>query len=702
MSKKTVYLQDRKGEALVPYEEGNPAWQSNSKVGTRDRVLHKKASFTWKYKNKEHGLSAKDLKESVIKGYRGMFNRTIGGPNPERDEKQNGSDVLKIRIISKKASEGALKNNQWVRYVKMAQQCWSIRFDVDKGYPAIISDRIIQMMYHASEYESDNIGAPENDAVQLQIEPKYYPFINFTDVERYVQEHAPEGQSFNYTKIVRDKKTGKPDVQVWNPFDTIDGRESGLLTLARNNYAGFVRRNKDKIFPDFEWNTYARPEILLDPKLVGPPPEKKKTAKTPSQATVTKKSQATSKVKETSLPPRNLPRSAKVKANEKIISTEAKKPRAPLRKQKQSVPEPQLNIVVDVEDDDINEQVVEPKEIPSFQLVNVNNIPYASQVAIQENLENILSLVEKTDLQKTTINKTHYGNEIKFKLSQRYKNLNSFFSGMMGKIPNTFMAMDLFRVYPYHNSKLMSDTKFLWLNNFIIDIFANYLYIHSRGVTPTLGPVGFETLHQLATRQPRGQKNMATVDEIRSIVLDFLKEQLLVVPHSGNHWICLQFELQPKEVQKKLVGVLKCKVYDSFGRSSEDVERYITTACEKMMDIVNWIANGEETEFDGFTYAWTPNAWSKQKDGYNCGIFACRFLQILSVPHPDILTDNELELQTQKQIKEFRLQMANSIANYSQFSDSALDPEFVTDNLKSSMKRKSEGENGITNKKQRK
>lgn len=186
------------------YMEGNPSWQSNSKVGSRRRVIDGKATYTWKYRNTTGGLEKKDLKKEVISGYRGKYNRKDKGPNMEFPGR-NGPGIVKRRIKSKTASSGALLRNEWVKFVKDAQASWFSKYSITKTYPCVLSDPITQLMYNAQDF-TNNIKTPN------PFHPQYYPFIKRTDIEEiFVQKGGI-------------KATNIEDSINFNPFDTIDGR----------------------------------------------------------------------------------------------------------------------------------------------------------------------------------------------------------------------------------------------------------------------------------------------------------------------------------------------------------------------------------------------------------------------------------------------------------------------------------------------
>lgn len=175
---------DRNLPISTAYEEGNPAWQSNSSIGSRARVYNNSATYTWKYKNVTGGLEKKDLKKEVIDGFKSAFNRDYEGPESKK------------RIKSKVASEGALKRNPWVKYVKECQQYYENKFKHRKSYPCIVGDPVAQLMYHA---KTDDIRDP--------VDPKYYPYVDIEDVQN---NFSTSGVIFPISFT---------DVIDYNPFD---------------------------------------------------------------------------------------------------------------------------------------------------------------------------------------------------------------------------------------------------------------------------------------------------------------------------------------------------------------------------------------------------------------------------------------------------------------------------------------------------
>ena len=172
------------------------------------------ATYTWKFGDETGGLEKNDLKKEPVKGQVGNFN-AVGVP------------YLKNRIKSKVASEGALKRNNWVKFVKKAQQSWETHFNSVKTYPCIIADPIIQLMYHAR-----NITSSTKQAKVNRVPPEHYPFI-FTD--DMVDEYQKQGINyFEYLKQSPDTIVGT--TQKINVFDTID-KKNDFRNMISDRYS---------------------------------------------------------------------------------------------------------------------------------------------------------------------------------------------------------------------------------------------------------------------------------------------------------------------------------------------------------------------------------------------------------------------------------------------------------------------------------
>ena len=181
--------QARRGERAQALQAGNPAWQSNSKVGSRYRVETNKAAYTWKYKN-EGGLSAREIERLPILGSRGDFNRrpiakvVVNEQNGLQSITYADPGSKKYRYKSLKASEGALRRNNWVIYVQLAIAASNAYNSKQIKYPEAISDLVLQAMFHASE-TNDGVNEPK------PLNPVLYIFLNPWSFKKYVAENVP-------------------------------------------------------------------------------------------------------------------------------------------------------------------------------------------------------------------------------------------------------------------------------------------------------------------------------------------------------------------------------------------------------------------------------------------------------------------------------------------------------------------------------
>lgn len=199
-------LHESREEEPQKFEAGNPAYQSNAQVGSRLRVEEGKAQYTWKYRNRG-GLDAINIEKKPIKGWKGELNtrpiEKIIPPdpyNPNVDKRHNDtqivrrrSDAQKFKYTSKFAVQGALRRNNWVIYVKTALAAinnarsipqWGTidnTLTKDLKYPQLISDDVLQAMYHAKESNNTN-------AADLPYPPQWYPFFHIPEVHMQLKE----------------------------------------------------------------------------------------------------------------------------------------------------------------------------------------------------------------------------------------------------------------------------------------------------------------------------------------------------------------------------------------------------------------------------------------------------------------------------------------------------------------------------------
>lgn len=211
----------RRGENAQPYENGNPSWQSNSKVGSRYRVEENKASYTWKNK-KQSGLSSREIEKLPIFGSRGDFNNQ---PIAKIVNNVDGTTVVfplnpthkKTRYKSIKASEGALKRNNWVIYVQLALQAAnSLPIMVSRKikYPEAISDIVLQAMFHAKD---ENVASPINPLMYQMFNPwTYLRYVPGPHILNLVQQELDQNR--NYFETIRNNIA-----TIWNNFCGIIG-----------------------------------------------------------------------------------------------------------------------------------------------------------------------------------------------------------------------------------------------------------------------------------------------------------------------------------------------------------------------------------------------------------------------------------------------------------------------------------------------
>lgn len=189
-------------EGYTDFDRENPAWQSNSKIGSRARVFNNTAKYTWKYGNETGGLEKNDLRKERVKGQMGNFNETR-------------PPYQKNRIKSVVAITGALERNDWVIFVKAAQTAWNNVKAEKITYPCVIGDPIIQLMYHSKDTNSQT-----NARVVNRLPAIYYPRITH---EFMVQKYAEQNPPINYDQYINISPDDFVNQRKVNIFDTIDG-----------------------------------------------------------------------------------------------------------------------------------------------------------------------------------------------------------------------------------------------------------------------------------------------------------------------------------------------------------------------------------------------------------------------------------------------------------------------------------------------
>lgn len=611
----------RAGIARQKYEEENPAWQSNSKVGSRRRILNNKASYTWKYKNTTGGLSRADLRPEIVKGYRGPFNRATNGPNPENPS-LNAPNVTKKRIKSITASNGALQRNEWVIFVKTAQQAWFAKFKLRKAYPAIVADPVAQMMYHASTQE--NINA---EIKSTPVQPKLYPFFRWTAIESLAKN---EKINLNWATVYnRHEYDGQPDVVVWNPFDIINGRKQNIYEEAENEANRFYSQNKINI-PDVDFNRTLK-NISYDNKIWD--------------------------------------------HDEQILNRIIENENAKRRKEKDD----ELNLA---EIDDIREEYMKnlPKERKKRKRENeradTNIIPANTSTAVLlgEPLPQLLQVME--DLTDADINAIGTGelsrahtNNVRFLLNPKRYWPNNIFAGKIQNRNNVYYYLqDLYRLYP------TGQNKNIWLNNFIIDAYCIAYYCNNY-VTSSIGfltPFTFELLYNKTQAKKTSSRQKRDEEIDKRVLMGAIQKGFIVIPNMGNnHWITIHFTFVDEEFGEKSIVTT---VYDSF-QNIERQQQYIDDTVQKFAKICEWFSDGSIATYK-FPYRAGHNIknvkpWKKQSDGSSCGIYAIRFFELLL--NNDSVSYENVGLKTKKEIWEARADMANFLITNSKYAPVDID-----------------------------
>jgi hypothetical protein len=237
--------QDRVGERAVPYEVDNPAWQSNSKVGSRYRVETNKATYTWKYKN-EGGLTEREIERLPILGSRGDFNvRPISKVVVENGLKSisyTDPNSKKYRYKSIKATEGALRRNNWVIYVQIAIAAANQYHPKQIKYPEAISDLVLQAMFHATE-NIDEIKEPK------PMNPILYIFYNPWSFKQYVAENVPPIQEMVENAMKQNKNFFDGDkskfFKAWREFCILKGIDKEVEINGQTNWDRFGDHSTD-------------------------------------------------------------------------------------------------------------------------------------------------------------------------------------------------------------------------------------------------------------------------------------------------------------------------------------------------------------------------------------------------------------------------------------------------------------------------
>lgn len=229
----------RLGEAAHPKEAGNPAYQSNSKVGSRKRVEDGKAQYTWRY-GKTAGLNEQKIKAEEIAGWRGKFNRNNiasiqSRPNARQDQAliKTRNPTIKKKYKSIVASNSAKTKNNWIVYVRLAMSFYNRVASQMKTpsmkYPQMISDPILQAMFHAKD----------PDGFDCPVPPDHY--IIFADTNA----------RFSFEERLKQIPEDANGVKVYNVFDMGNGSFDDSGT-----FRDFINREWDRISSSPDYNAY--------------------------------------------------------------------------------------------------------------------------------------------------------------------------------------------------------------------------------------------------------------------------------------------------------------------------------------------------------------------------------------------------------------------------------------------------------------
>lgn len=229
-STRPVNAEERQGNLKQPIEFGNPAWQSNSKVGSRARVELGKAQYTWRA-GKKAGLNHQQIEPQPIVGWRGQFNRNnissiIAGPDGREDQAiiKQRKPREKQRYKSSLASNSAKTKNNWIIYVRLARIFYNTVAKTTQvaelKYPQLISDPILQAMFHAKD--ADGFDCP--------LPPDHY--ILFSD---------PTAR-YNFDVFYKMIPVDNNQIKIENPFDIGNPRGPD-----GTNYREYIHNQWDQI-----------------------------------------------------------------------------------------------------------------------------------------------------------------------------------------------------------------------------------------------------------------------------------------------------------------------------------------------------------------------------------------------------------------------------------------------------------------------
>lgn len=239
----------RIGANATAQEEGNPAWQSNAKVGSRELVENNRAAYTWK-NGVKGGLQESDIQALPIMGSRGDFNkRPIAKVIDSNTIEYKHPDSIKYRYKSIKATNGALKRNNWVIYVQTAILSMPDGWKRPK-YPVAISDIILQGMYYSQIDTPDGL---KDAPIHPEVYSMFLSLSSKTIIKIKIEIEASLDANENWFTIERDTIMND-----WKKFCQENGRDptKGLQNWDRygdhsKDLEDFMRHRKEMLKKGF-------------------------------------------------------------------------------------------------------------------------------------------------------------------------------------------------------------------------------------------------------------------------------------------------------------------------------------------------------------------------------------------------------------------------------------------------------------------
>lgn len=591
------YVSDRVGEMAVPYEVDNPAWQSNSKVGSRYRVENNKASYTWKYKN-EGGLTEREIERLPILGSRGDFNSRPISKIVVKDGLQSiyhsNENSKKYRYKSLKASEGALKRNNWVIYVQIAIAAANQYHTKQIKYPEAISDLVLQAMFHASELV-DGVKEPK------PLNPILYIFYNPWSFNQYVAPNVPSISQMveNEMKQNRNFFDGNKTkfFRAWEEFCRNKSISASVMRNGQKNWDRFGDHSTDLAeFIQSRNNMIERG--VLNPSLrvlnqitnagttfPGAIPVAPSLPTLPTSSTVRGRGEyeeyeeygfdtfpATQN--DTILPPGYVRGK-----NGEIIPTSSNLPPYP------ATATPTVSAAA---------PIVEPVITPIVTPI-INNI-----IVSKMNSDQLMRIILNTKMYDKSV-VSLYENNLKVILSNPNE-ANLYFNEMQSNTSiNYYMTVSEFKKLYESNS---------WLSDVNIDAFVrnfNYESLLNKNKPYFISPLGWTTHFD----------NSAKSDNIKKLLKEHMDWVICPVAINtvNSHWyvIHVQFTKEPDGFDYKIIihDSLKTPTSNPLGRYTESLQKIRQTINELYLRKVDPSERRPSFQYGG-----------DQKDGSSCGLFA--------------------------------------------------------------------------------